>query len=103
MGFFGFKHDRKLALKALAVAAARNDTHSVFAGSVNSVSLFWIQISLKIRLVLMTYHGVVLLLSGYQANESKIFDEYQDLVDRLYNRFPNGALWILNKVLPILS
>lgn len=40
MGFFGFKHDRKLALKALAVAAARNDTHSVFAGSVDSVSLF---------------------------------------------------------------
>jgi len=47
VGFFGFKHDRKLALKALAVAAARNDTHSVFAGSVNSVSLFWIQVSLK--------------------------------------------------------
>lgn len=80
VGFFGFKHDRKLALKALAVAAARNDTHSVFAG-----------------LVLMTYFGVVLLLSGYQANESKIINEYQELVDRLYNRFPNGALWILNK------
>jgi len=50
----------------------------------------------------MTYFGVVLLLSGYQANESKIINEYQELVDRLYNRFPNGALWILNKVLFIL-
>ncbi|KAJ3561115.1 hypothetical protein NP233_g10392 [Leucocoprinus birnbaumii] len=80
VGFFGFKHDRKLALKALAVAAARNDTHSVFAG-----------------LVLMTYHGVVLLMSGYQADEPKIVSEYQQLVDRLYSRFPNGALWILNK------
>ncbi|KXN84549.1 Mitochondrial outer membrane protein IML2 [Leucoagaricus sp. SymC.cos] len=80
VGFFGFKHDRKLALKALAVAAARNDTHSVFAG-----------------LVLMTYHGGVLLLSGYQANESRIVAEYQELVDRVFDRFPNGALWILNK------
>ena len=34
MGFFGFKHDRKLALQALAVAAAKSDVHSVFAGSV---------------------------------------------------------------------
>ncbi|KAF9449736.1 hypothetical protein P691DRAFT_774496 [Macrolepiota fuliginosa MF-IS2] len=80
VGFFGFKHDRKLALKALAVAAARNDTHSVFAG-----------------LVLMTYHGVVLLLSGYQADEPRIVKEYQVLVDRIFERFPNGALWVLNK------
>lgn len=67
-------------------------------------------------LVLMTYHGVVLLLSGYQANEPKIIREYQDIVDRsvlipvvrrhlhanliprLCDRFPNGALWVLNKV-----
>ncbi|KAF5347916.1 hypothetical protein D9756_010118 [Leucocoprinus leucothites] len=80
VGFFGFKHDRKLALKALAIAAARNDTHSVFAG-----------------LVLMTYLGVILLMSGYQANEAKIVNEYKELVDRLYDRFPHGSLWILNK------
>lgn len=67
----------------------------------------------------MTYHGVVLLLSGYQANENYIVKEYQAIVDRcvppltyrlspvsnvayrIYDRFPNGALWILNKVDPL--
>ncbi len=33
-------------------------------------------------LVLMTYHGGVLLLSGYQANEDKILSEYQIIVDQ---------------------
>lgn len=33
-------------------------------------------------LVLMTYHGVVLLLSGYQANEDKILSEYKTIVDK---------------------
>lgn len=32
VGLFGFKADRKLGLNALTVSAARNDTHSVFAG-----------------------------------------------------------------------
>lgn len=32
VGFFGFNHDRKLALQALAVSAAKTDVHSVFAG-----------------------------------------------------------------------
>ncbi|KAF7778395.1 hypothetical protein Agabi119p4_2740 [Agaricus bisporus var. burnettii] len=80
VGLFGFKADRKLGLNALTVSAARNDTHSVFAG-----------------LVLMTYYGVVLLLSGFHANESDTLKEYQSLVDRVYDRYPNGALWILNK------
>lgn len=35
VGFFGFKHDRKLALKALSLAATKEDVHGVFAGSVN--------------------------------------------------------------------
>lgn len=30
----------------------------------------------------MTYHGGVLLLSGYQANEAKILSEYQIIVDQ---------------------
>ncbi|KAJ3483102.1 hypothetical protein NLJ89_g12092 [Agrocybe chaxingu] len=80
VGFFGFKHDRKLALRALALSAAKDDVHSVFAG-----------------LVLMTYHGVVLLLSGYQANEEKLLKEYKDIVDRIEARYPAGALWILNR------
>ena len=32
---FGFKHDRKLALHALAVAAEKKDVHSVFAGYIH--------------------------------------------------------------------
>ena len=32
VGFLGFKHDRKLALKALAVSANQNDVHAVFSG-----------------------------------------------------------------------
>jgi hypothetical protein len=32
VGWFGFQHDRKLALHALAVGAAREDVHGVFAG-----------------------------------------------------------------------
>jgi hypothetical protein len=80
-GLFGFKGDRKLALQALAVAAAKKDVHSVFAG-----------------LVLMTYHGVVLLLGGYQANEEHIIKQYQAIVDSIESRYPSGALWILNRV-----
>lgn len=34
VGFFGFRSDRRLALQALAVAAAKPDVHSVFAGLV---------------------------------------------------------------------
>ncbi|KIK39840.1 hypothetical protein CY34DRAFT_88473 [Suillus luteus UH-Slu-Lm8-n1] len=80
VGFFGFNHDRMLALQALAVSAARSDIHSVFAG-----------------LVLMTYHGVVLLLSGYQADEAHIIKQYKAIVSRVDGRYPDGSLWILNK------
>ncbi|KAF8888312.1 hypothetical protein BD779DRAFT_1611355 [Infundibulicybe gibba] len=79
-GFLGFKHDRKLALRALGVAAARQDVHSIFAG-----------------LVLMTYHGVVLLMSGYQADEAHIIRQYKAIVDKIEARYPTGALWILNR------
>ncbi|KAK1235212.1 Mitochondrial outer membrane protein iml2 [Marasmius sp. AFHP31] len=50
VGFFRSKHDRALALQVIAVSAAEKDPHSVFVG-----------------LVLMTYRGIVLLLSGYRA------------------------------------
>lgn len=80
VGFFGYMSDRKLALQALAVSAARSDVHSVFAG-----------------LALMTYHGVVLLLSGYQADEDHILKQYRVIVDRISARYPTGSLWILNR------
>ncbi|KAL1748947.1 hypothetical protein HDZ31DRAFT_59834 [Schizophyllum fasciatum] len=79
VGLFGYKHDRALALRALNYASGRTDTHAVFAG-----------------LVLMTYHGVVLLLAGWQADEARLVREYQAIVDRTTQRYPAGALWILN-------
>ncbi|RDX56360.1 hypothetical protein OH76DRAFT_379943 [Lentinus brumalis] len=80
VGFLGFQHDRKLALRALAVSAAKTDVHAVFAG-----------------LSLMTYHGVVLLLAGYQADEEHILRQYRAIVDKLEARYPTGSLWILNR------
>ena len=65
MGFFGFNHDRKLALRSLALSASGSDVHSVFAG-----------------LALMTYYGVVLLTSGYQADEKSILRQYKVIVDK---------------------
>ncbi|KAG5725885.1 hypothetical protein E4T56_gene5106 [Termitomyces sp. T112] len=80
VGLLGFKYDRKLALRALAVSAGKSDVHSVFSG-----------------LVLMTYYGVVLLLSGYQADEAHIIKQYKAIVTSIEARFPQGALWILNR------
>ena len=72
VGFFGFNHDRKLALRALAVSASGNDVHSVFAG-----------------LALMTYYGVVLLMSGYQADERYILKQYRLIVDKCVHVLPD--------------
>lgn len=70
VGFFGFNHDRKLALRALAVSANGRDVHSVFAG-----------------LALMTYYGIVLLMSGYQADGKYILKQYRAIVDKcVYSR-----------------
>ncbi|KAJ7290503.1 hypothetical protein C8J57DRAFT_1276000 [Mycena rebaudengoi] len=100
VGLLGFKHDRQLALRALAVSAGVNgtpsgddpgadaqagnskgrDVHGVFAG-----------------LVLMTFHGVVLLLAGYQADEARTLRLYKTIVDAIEARYPTGALWILNR------
>ncbi|KAI0040329.1 hypothetical protein FA95DRAFT_1683845 [Auriscalpium vulgare] len=80
VGFFGFNHDRKLALRALAVSATKSDIHSVFAG-----------------LALLTYHGDVLLVSGYQADERHILNQCKAIVDKLEARYPSGTLWILNR------
>lgn len=85
VGFLGFASDRKLALRALAVSAARADVHGVFAGYVCSIysSRLWIVTSFPpTRLALMTYHGVVLLLAGYQADEAQIIRQYRAIVDR---------------------
>ncbi|KAJ7032573.1 hypothetical protein C8F04DRAFT_958936 [Mycena alexandri] len=80
VGLLGFKHDRALALRALAGGTIGRDVHGVFAG-----------------LVLMTFHGVVLLLSGYQADEARTLQTYKAIVDRIEARYPTGALWLLNR------
>ena len=72
VGFFGFNHDRKLALRALAVSANGRDVHSVFAG-----------------LTLMTYYGIVLLMSGYQADEKYILKQYKAIVDKCVHYVPH--------------
>ncbi|EJD00340.1 uncharacterized protein FOMMEDRAFT_142311 [Fomitiporia mediterranea MF3/22] len=80
VGLFGFQHDRRLALQALAVSAARKDVHAFLAG-----------------LALMWYHGAVLHLSGYQADEAHIVKQYKAIVDSAISRYPDGAMWILNR------
>ncbi len=46
VGFLGFNHDRKLALRALAVSAAKTDVHAVFAGSVFSMNNLLVSVNL---------------------------------------------------------
>ncbi|KAI6104321.1 outer membrane protein Iml2/Tetratricopeptide repeat protein 39 [Pisolithus sp. B1] len=79
IGFLGYSHDRPLALKALAVSAAYRDVHGIVAG-----------------LVLMTYYGVLLFDSGYQANRKHIIDQYWGTL-RVSERHPKSCFWILNK------
>ena len=69
------------------------------------------------RLVLMTYYGIILLMTGYQADEEHIVRQYKGIVNqcvipvfvysfvlsfrtysRVSARYPKGTLWILNKV-----
>lgn len=50
----------------------------VFGSSYN----FFIYLTRSERLVLMTYYGAILSLSGYQADEVKILAQYKAVVDR---------------------
>ena len=45
----------------------------------------------------MTYYGVVLLLSGWQADEEAIIRRYSGIVERVQGRYPTGTLWVLNR------
>jgi hypothetical protein len=82
VGFFGFQHDRKLALKALAFSASRNDVHSTFAGYGRTFVTGDRGLIGHYRLGLMTYLGVILLMSGWQANEQTILTQYEGIVDK---------------------
>lgn len=82
VGFLGYNHDRQLALKALAVSAARSDVHAVFSGYAIAYFPRNMPHVCMSRLVLMTYYGVVLLMSGYQADERHIISQYKGIVQR---------------------
>lgn len=44
----------------------------------------------------MTYHGVVLLLSGYQADEQHILRQYRAIVDKCVILHDSGTLaWLI--------
>ncbi|KAF8321184.1 hypothetical protein DL93DRAFT_2051790 [Clavulina sp. PMI_390] len=76
----GFKSDRALGLKALAVSANGYDSHSEFAA-----------------LALMTYNGVVLLVSGWQADGARLMRQYDSMLNKVEARYPHGSLWLLNR------
>ncbi|KAF7358792.1 Mitochondrial outer membrane protein IML2 [Mycena sanguinolenta] len=48
------------------------------------------------RLVLMSFYGVFVVLSGYQADEARTVRTYKAVV-AIEARYPTGALWILNR------
>ena len=83
-----------------------------FLGVFGSYNFFIYLTRLK-SLVLMTYYGAILSLSGYQADEVKNLAQYKVIVDRYVSssqvilqlnfyrfetRYPTGALWILHRV-----
>ncbi|GAA5959180.1 hypothetical protein JCM3765_005096 [Sporobolomyces pararoseus] len=79
VGFGGT--DREGALKLLTISAsAGRDVHSAFAA-----------------LTLLTWYGLILLLSGWQADEQYLFDHCASMLNRVVSRFPNGTLWQLNR------
>ncbi|KZV92878.1 hypothetical protein EXIGLDRAFT_836136 [Exidia glandulosa HHB12029] len=80
VGFFGFTGDLQTALHALAVAAARDDIHAIFA-----------------RLTLMNFNGAVLTLSGWQTDEAHLTKQYTAMVDACLTKYPSGTLWIGHK------
>lgn len=81
MSWVGFTStDREGALKLLTISAsAGQDVHSAFAA-----------------LTLLTFYSLILLLSGWQADEQYLFDHCASMLNRVIARFPTGTLWRLN-------
>ncbi|GAA6001330.1 hypothetical protein JCM10207_006611 [Rhodosporidiobolus poonsookiae] len=82
ISWFGFSNsNRSVALKLLTVSSSTgNDVHGYFAS-----------------LVLLTYYGFVLLMSGWQADQDHLLNQVSAILDRVTNKFPNGTLFILNR------
>ncbi|GAA5886014.1 hypothetical protein JCM6882_004233 [Rhodosporidiobolus microsporus] len=82
ISWFGFSNSsRPIALKLLTVAASTgNDIHGFFAS-----------------LTLITFYCFVLLMSGWQAQREYLLNQCTAVLDLVYDRFPRGTLWRLNK------
>ena len=74
----------------MSAAFGPGDIHAVFAGCVLSLFFFPLELTRRVtfRLVLMTYHGTVLLLSGWQADENHILRQYRAILDRYASPSP---------------
>ncbi|KAF8328512.1 hypothetical protein F5887DRAFT_1007566 [Amanita rubescens] len=70
--------DQRSALRALRVAATKNDAHSVFA-----------------RLVLMLHMSLLLQMTPWQADSVQMREEFHNLLDPIITRYPNSNLWAL--------
>lgn len=64
------------------MSAAREDVHAIFSGYALGSFLRNVPHVCMSRLVLMTYYGIVLLMSGYQADEKHIVRQYKGIVER---------------------
>lgn len=100
VGFLGFKHDRKLALCALLVAASRKDVHGVFLGA----KLFHVVrvdsdacLSWSLSLIMagcFFYQGI----KQTRVNFLFVYLSLVIILNSIELRYPEGALWILNRV-----
>ncbi|KAG5641413.1 hypothetical protein DXG03_005269 [Asterophora parasitica] len=81
VGFLGFKHDRKLALRALALAAGRADVHGVFAGieSRYPSGTLWILNRAKIMRMAYDPEGAIQVLrSGLASDGVRVSGDAED-------------------------
>ncbi|TIA73596.1 hypothetical protein E3P91_01372 [Wallemia ichthyophaga] len=77
---FGFKSDRKEALKALSLSASYKDVHSSFAA-----------------LTLLFYTSSTLLLAGWNADSENDMRMFEKILKSCEERYPDGTLWTLNR------
>ncbi|KAG8847802.1 hypothetical protein FRB96_001390 [Tulasnella sp. 330] len=106
VGFFGYQSDRKLAIQALNVATAGKGSYFLtfiqnllreFLMSMKSLTVRSSDETFHVCITLLTYQGVKLLTSGYQANEDELIDQLDAIVKDLEAEYPHGSLWLLNR------
>ncbi|KAG9124801.1 hypothetical protein FRC07_010199, partial [Ceratobasidium sp. 392] len=93
VGLLGYQSDRRLGLEALNVAAGVENDQNIDRHFHINLSF----LATYHRLVLMTYNGVVLLLTGWQADEERVVRQYQEILASVECKYPYGSLWLLNR------